>query len=140
MRSFKAREQGSILFICLFVVVVLSILATSVLNITVLQERMSGNFLEQKYSFMAADSVLVKAAERIRFDKDLTTKQVYEEVINENRLRGEYTYKSLGSFSYTNSIGTDNTTYTAYEVKAVGFGREGKDAKTTLVATYILKD
>lgn len=55
------RQQGSVLIVSLGILAVLTLIGLSGANNTVLEERMAGNFRDQRVAFESAESVLVNA-------------------------------------------------------------------------------
>jgi Tfp pilus assembly protein PilX len=62
------RERGSILFVGLIMLFILSVIGITSMRITTQQERMSGNLRDRTVAFQAAESALA-AAEKIYFSK-----------------------------------------------------------------------
>lgn len=63
MRQARKKEQGAVLIIALIMLLILTILGVAVLDSSVLEERMAGNYIERNRAFQAAEAGL-RAGER----------------------------------------------------------------------------
>ncbi len=63
--SMKLKQNGSVLIISLMLLIVMTILGLSSINSTIMEERMAGNLRNSNLSFMAAESALRSAEQKI---------------------------------------------------------------------------
>jgi type IV pilus assembly protein PilX len=69
-------QQGSVLIISLVMLLLLTMVGVSGMNMTSLEERMSGNYRDHEMAFQAAEAALVEAENFIE-STDLTTNDFY---------------------------------------------------------------
>ena len=63
--SFPDRSRGAVLFVALILLIVLSLLAVTAAQVTVLQERMSGNFRAAQRAFERTEGRMVESRTKI---------------------------------------------------------------------------
>jgi type IV pilus assembly protein PilX len=67
-----ARQSGSVLIVSLVFLLLLTIVGVSAMNMTRLQERMTGNFRDHELAFQAAEAALLDAEAYVEGNFDIT--------------------------------------------------------------------
>lgn len=72
LRAWPAAQRGSVLIVSLVFLLLLTIVGVSAMNMTSLQEKMSGNFRDHDLAFQASEAALVEAEDYVEANFDLS--------------------------------------------------------------------
>lgn len=114
------RQQGSVLFVGLILMFILSVIGITTMRMTNQQERMAGNLRDQTIAFQAAEAALT-GAEKTYFSQDSVTVP----------LTGAFTGSSctIGGLKYCIDLGTCSSATQTPAPYLVAYGRgDGADS------------